>query len=276
MRLPTILFSTALWAAVVTPAFPQLHLPGGLSCKASGYGAFTMRFDLAPIVSSEPVTNAPYSAVRLDRSVQTLADGTHLTSNGRRETATWRDSEGRVRTEIHIAPGDRPGSSPCEASLVEIEDPVAWYVYLLDRVDQVAYRLPLIPLQRAIESARARKPASPQAQNSPELPAASTDSLGEKTMFGITVTGTRRTVTYPAGSTLGNDRAVTSIVEDWISPQLKIDVYSQRTEYDGRVNTNALKDLSVAEPDPALLQVPPGYRITDENGSFTITISGHN
>jgi hypothetical protein len=222
-----------------------------------------------------PVTGAPYSAIQSNQSVQTLADGTHLTRNGREETATWRDSDGRVRTERRVPPGER--AAPCRSILVKIEDPVAGYVYLLDPVDQVAYRLPLtIRPNPAIERAAAQKPALPPAQTRPGQPAVTTESLGEKTMFDTTVTGARRTLTYPAGSEIGNDRPVTTTQENWVSPQLKLDVYSQNTDADGRVSTTTLKDLSVAEPDPSLLMVPPGYKIIDESGPFTIRIPGHN
>ena len=95
-------------------------------------------------------------------------------------------------------------------------------------------------------------------------------------MFGITVTGTTRRFTYPVGSKIGNDRPVTSTEETWTSPQLGLVVYSQQADVYGRVNTITLKDLSVAEPDPSLLQVPPGYKIVDENGAFTVEIPGHN
>ena len=271
MRLRRILFATALCAALATPAFPQLDLPGGRSCKRSGDGAITIAFDLSPIVRTEAVTDAPYSAVRSQQSVQTLADGAHLTRSGRMETATWRDSNGRVRTEIRVPPGERR-PSPCDSSLVEIEDPVAGYVYLLDSVDRVAYRLPLTTLPRATKRTAAQKAASPPAQTSPDEAAPARESLGEKTMFGITVTGTRTVVTYPVGSRIGNDRPVTTTEEDWVSPELHVNLYSQRTNYDGSVSTTSLKDLSVAEPDPSLLQVPPGYRIIDESGSFTIQI----
>jgi len=268
MRLPTILFATALCTLPVTPVFPQL--PGVQSCHGSPGGA-TINFSPRTM---RPVTGAPYSAVRSDQSVQTLADGTHLTRHGREETATWRDSNGRVRTETRVM----PERASCDSIPVEIEDPVAGYIYLLDPVDQVAYRLPFAtpsapPAER---TAAAQKPAPQPAQTSSDEPALKTESLGEKTMFGITVTGTRTTDTYPVGSRLGNDRPVTTTFEAWFSPQLKVQVYSQNTNYDGSVSTTTLKDLSVAEPDPSLLQVPPGYKIVDETGPFTITIPAHN
>ncbi len=81
-------------------------------------------------------------------------------------------------------------------------------------------------------------------------------------------------VSHSRGS-LHNDRPVTTTSEHWESPQLQISVYSQSTSPQGTVTTITLKDLSVAEPDPSLLQVPPGYRVVDETGPFTVTIHSH-
>lgn len=262
MRLPTILFATALCTLPVTPVFPQFA--GGSSCTGSADGATTIHFTPSLPIWMAPVTGSPYSAIRSGQSVQTLADGTQGTRRDRVESAAWRDSAGRVRTEIRVLPGEP--ARPCESS-VKIEDPVAGYVYLLDSVDQVAYRLPLTTLPT---------PVSRPAATSPGEPAVTAESLGEKTMFGITVTGTRTTTTYPAGSGTGNDRPVTTTSEHWESPQLQINVYSQSTSPQGTVTTITLKNLSVAEPDPSLLQVPPGYKIVDETGPFTITIPAHN
>ncbi len=201
MRLPTILFATAVCAVLVAPVYPQLL--GRSSCQNSGDGAVTFKFDPSLPVWMAPVKGAPYSGVQSGQSVQTLADGTHLTRNDRIEGATWRDSDGRLRTEIRVPPG--APAAPCESGLVKIEDPVAGYVYLLDSVDRVAYRLPLTtPPKPEREHAAAQKSALPPPQTSPDGAAFTTESLGEKTMFGITVTGTRTTTTYPVGSRIGN------------------------------------------------------------------------
>ena len=117
--------------------------------------------------------------------------------------------------------------------MLMIAGPVAGYAYLLDPVDQVAYRLVLktSPPTPAREISVVQQPA----QTSPGGPAISTESLGEKTMLGITVTGTRRTLTYPVGSRIGNDRPVTTTEEHWVSPQLGLVVYSHDADPLGRV-----------------------------------------
>ncbi len=268
MRLPTILFAIAM-CAFVAPAFPQLL--GERECGSARNGAVTIRFDPPPTRGWEPVTGGAYSAVQSQQSVQTLADGTHLTHKAPADIAAWRDSAGRQRTETRAPQGEK--TKPCNSRMLMIADPPAGYVYLLDPADQVAYRLTLTtsPSTPARELSIVRQPA----QTSPGGPAISTESLGEKTMFGITVTGALRTLTYPVGSTIGNDRPVTTTDETWVSPQLGLVVYSHDADFYGRVTTVALNDLSVAEPDPTLFKVPPGYKIIDENGPFTVEIPSH-
>jgi hypothetical protein len=41
------------------------------------------------------------------------------------------------------------------------------------------------------------------------------------------------------------------------------------------VTTTTLKDVSLEEPDAALLQVPAGYKVIDETGPFTVRIPSH-
>ena len=60
-------------------------------------GNATFRLPMFP----QPVlTNAPYSGEQVSESSQTLADGTHITRPMMGpQQKTWRDSQGRVRTE---------------------------------------------------------------------------------------------------------------------------------------------------------------------------------
>ena len=83
-----------------------------------------------------PGPAAPYSAVQESSSVQTLADGTHITRKPMTEKI-YRDSEGRTRTERAFCLG--PGGTP-DAMVIEIRDPVSGYSYILDEQNQVAHR----------------------------------------------------------------------------------------------------------------------------------------
>ena len=109
MRLPAILSTLAVFAASAVPAFPQFRFATTGRCAASGAATI----DVSPVLPMTmiPVTGSPYSAVATDKS--------------RYEAVKWRDSAGRVRTEIRAGSGGQP--APCNSILVQIEDPVAGY-----------------------------------------------------------------------------------------------------------------------------------------------------
>jgi hypothetical protein len=83
----------------------------------------------APSSHRPVVTGAPYSAEVVYEHIQTLADGTHITQKAQ-STRQYRDSEGRTRLE----------TSPGGAQIVEIQDPVNGFRYLLDVQNHVAHR----------------------------------------------------------------------------------------------------------------------------------------
>ena len=85
------------------------------------------------------VTGAPYSGEEVRESSQTLIDGTHITREMGAGQKTWRDSQGRVRTERGMMGGnpDREGSP----KFAEITDPVAGCTYVLDDGNRVAHRV---------------------------------------------------------------------------------------------------------------------------------------
>jgi hypothetical protein len=203
--------------------------------------------------------------------VRTLADGTHLTRPTGRETVTYRDSSGRIRTE---RPFFRGTTSTAPFALIEVQDPVAGYAWMLDYVNRIAHRVPA-----KLRSATAELPpgyTTPERSTLPDGTTQASEPLSTKTMFGVTVVGVKTTATSPAGSGLGNDRPVTTVSEDWMSPQVGLVIYSRYSRPGGDESTRTLKDLSTAEPDPSLFRIPPDYQIIDETGSFTMKVSLQN
>ena len=74
--------------------------------------------------------------------------------------------------------------------------------------------------------------------------------------------GSRTTVTYPIGS-LGNDKPITTTMESWMSPELKMVVLSKNPDPRNGDSTMRLTNISRAEPDALLFQVPPDYEIVE-------------
>jgi hypothetical protein len=85
--------------------------------------------------------------------------------------------------------------------IVKVQDPVAGYAYVLDSVNQVAHRA-------TIESGPCGAPVMRTplvgTHPAPDGYVSVTESLGQQTIFGIAVMGTKTTTTYPAGSRLCN------------------------------------------------------------------------
>jgi hypothetical protein len=89
---------------------------------------------------------------------------------------------------------------------------------------------------------------------------------------GVMVEGTRTTTTYPVGA-MGNDRPIVVTRESWHSPELRLEVLMKSSDPRSGESTMRFRIINRSEPDPALFQIPPGYQLVDETGSFTIKIS---
>src|SRR5712691_9937567 len=69
------------------------------------------------------VTGAPFSAVAVSESTQTLADGNHITR--KTQTNLFRDSQGRFRKEVTISGFGPLAASGEPRSFIVLSDPVA-------------------------------------------------------------------------------------------------------------------------------------------------------
>jgi hypothetical protein len=98
-----------------------------------------------------------------------------------------------------------------------------------------------------------------------------TESLGTQTIDGVLAVGTRTTETIPAGA----QASVIVVTDTWTSPELHITML--RKTVDPRYGEGVLRieNFSRAEPDIALFQLPAGYVIWQETGSFNIHYSNH-
>ena len=216
----------------------------------------------------------PYSADEITQQTNTLADGTHMVRTSQ-PNFLCRDFVGRTRTEKRppLLPKENQIEMP---ALVEILDPVSGFGYYLDTVNRVAHRLVLrqpikfLPARQALYP-NPLPPISSKPSTADERITTS-ERLGTKILEGVSVEGQRITWTYPIGS-VGNDRPIVTTKEIWQSRELNTTILS--TSYDPRSgeSIHALINISLAEPDPSLFQIPPGYKVVDETGSFTITIT---
>jgi hypothetical protein len=240
---------------------------------ASAKSSFTCRATFGPTMAlPSSGTAAPYSAVQESSSVQTLADGTHITRKPTSEKI-YRDAEGRSRTERVFCQG--PGG--VEATVIEIRDPVAGYSYILDEQNQIAHRFTLQaphrmePPVHTANLANAQPVLSSEApQQQPARPTVTTESLGTQTMEGVLVEGSRTTRTIPEGLE-GNDRPITVVSEVWRSPELKVAVVIKSNDPRNGEMTTRLTNIELSNPILSLFQPPSDYKIVDDTERISIT-----
>jgi hypothetical protein len=210
------------------------------------------------------VVGSPFSSVAEERHTQTLANGTNIDLVNS-VTKQYRDAEGRTRQEHYSV---RDGQTADTANLVEIFDPTQGVRYILnERLHTAqAYRISQAPIQGdAISGA----PNTPVAVNGPTprsgevaRPEVTHASLGNDSMLGVEVAGSRTTAVYPVGSR-GNDQPITVVIETWWSNDLHIDMLRKQDDPRTGLVEWRVTQIERAEPDAALFVVPADYAVTE-------------
>jgi hypothetical protein len=171
------------------------------------------------------VPNLPYTAQALQTYTETEPDGTRVSRQ--EKLVKMRDSLGRTR----------------------IETPGVVNLY--------------VPLQRQfIQLFPGRKTASVMIwdvpvprHGDPNDKNIKRESLPGRTIHGIYCEGTRVVFLVPHED--GRDDQVWSVEETWVSPDLKIVLFHKNS--DGTINE--ILELDRSEPDAALFEIPPDYKI---------------
>jgi hypothetical protein len=91
--------------------------------------------------------------------------------------------------------------------------------------------------------------------------------LGIQTIEGFRAKGIR----YTENGRSSGGVPVKRTQEIWTSTELKVQILS-RDAFARMENTERLIHISRTEPDPALFQVPSGYRVVDETAGFAIPV----
>jgi hypothetical protein len=81
------------------------------------------------------------------------------------------------------------------------------------------------------------------------------EGLGTREIEGISCKGTRTIATTPAGA-IGNEHAINSVTERWVSPELQVVVMSRRSDPRFGETTYRLTKITRDEPPAALFAVP--------------------
>jgi hypothetical protein len=226
------------------------------------------------------VKNAPYQADQITESTQTLGDGTRIHNEHR--VTIYRDSQGRVRREL-----------PEEISIM---DPNSGVSYTLNTKSMTARKMQVsvsingnsdsgVVAFQTLTVTGASTMAGGRGGDDVRMAFAKTvldgaeaatvslngqtvtvtpdkESLGTQTMEGVSAKGERQTRTMEAGA-IGNDRPIQIVSERWYSPDLQVDVMTRHSDPRTGEEMVRLINISRAEPDSSLFQVPAGYQITD-------------
>lgn len=129
---------------------------------------------------------------------------------------------------------------------------------------QLTAPTPAIPPTPEQEARMAEMRAKAQAyRREHPAPLSSYEDLQPQTIAGVYSTGRRHMLTIPAGRE-GNDRDIHVTEDTWTSPDLKIRM--RNATDDPRIGniTMEVTELERNEPDPALFQIPPDYKVTEQ------------
>jgi hypothetical protein len=107
----------------------------------------------------------------------------------------------------------------------------------------------------------AMQPAGPFANGTRTL---TREDLGQDTISGMSVTGTRETTTINAG-VVGNERPLVTTREFWYAASIRTNLAVTRDDPREGKQVIRLTDLSLAEPDPRMFEIPEGYTVFDQH-----------
>lgn len=242
---------------------------------------FKLLGDRLNLNAASVVKGAPYSATAITESIQTLGDGNQIIQ--RNEAAYYRDREGRTRIDQTLKSIGKWTVAGDPARIITISDPVAGHYYSLNPREQTALIDPggppkKIPLSGgpkkstpAPDSSDHPKPKGPKVSDKTKSAPVTTDSsdgrkkesLGTKTIEGVSADGMRTTRIIPAGE-IGNVRPIEIVDESWYSPELQMLLMTKHNDPRSGETSYRLTNIKRSDPEPSLFEIPPGYRMLDK------------
>lgn len=257
-RIFVILGGAVLFSAMAVAQEPPGPAPEGPGRPGHGerMGAGMELLGFEEMLPGKVVTGAPYSAVGVLQSTQTLGDGN--TINRKVEANLFRDSQGRTRREVSL-PAGPDGQAH---SFVVIHDPVSSSMFVLHTDRRVAEKMTphahgnAPDMQSRFEAHVQKEIAEGSLKK---------DDLGTQTINGIAAQGTRYTKTIAAGE-MGNEKPMVITTERWYSNELQILVKSTRSDPRQGQSTYTVTSLQRQEPAANMFSVPSDYTITAGRG----------
>jgi len=204
------------------------------------------------------VTGAPYSAVAVTESKQTLSDGNVI--DRKVQSNVFRDSQGRTRRETTFTGIGPLAASGQPRTAIMIHDPVTSSAYVLHPDAKTAEKLPTRPAG-AVRQGKMQGNFEARIQKEIADGTLKKEDLGVQTINGISTQGTRYTRTIPAGQ-IGNANTISIVSEQWYSPDLQVVVKSTRTDPRFGQTTYTLTNIQRSEPAASLFALPSDYTVS--------------
>jgi hypothetical protein len=202
-----------------------------------------------------PMSGAPFTATLNTEWVKYAADGVTITLANERHIA--RDGRGRVYEERwFLVP--KNGKAKSEMNWIQVADPKLRTQYNCSTLRHICELRTYDPADD-LTAAAPLKPLPPRAMSADNV---AVEDLGTRNIVGIDTIGRRETVTVEAG-TVGNDQPFTTLKEYWHSQELGLNLLSIRSGPMVGKQTFTITELTAAEPDPQLFELPAGYKVTD-------------
>jgi hypothetical protein len=265
----------------------------------------TFKVLAAKSIFGKVVKGAPYSAIAITETTQTLSDGNQIIRKN--QSKQYRDSEGRTRIEQTLETIGKWTADGEAQQLVTINDPVASFSYRLDPRNRTAFKSGTSTMAENLrvklamqEKMEAIKQASPDKLDAIKLatqakleaeklasaemtakktkpweleeglsgdPRRKTELLGKQMIEGVEAVGTRSVFTIPAGE-IGNVLPIEVIDETWYSPELQLMVMTKRRDPRSGETTYRLTNINRNEPDRSLFEVPADYNVKENTILF--------
>lgn len=239
---------------------------------------------------AQVVKGKAYSANTSTETVQTLADGNRIVR--RTVSKFYRDSDGRTRREQTFGNVDPEHPTPHEVK-VFVDDPVNGTAFVLDpgskSADKVQRTRKFLDerngeddgtriMFKSVNDSEAGEQSAPgrmmvkfrdEHSGNPNalamvVPDQKRDvvkeDLGTRNIEGVDCSGTRQTITIPAGA-VGNEKPILLVTETWFAPA--IDAVVQSTTDDPRYGktTYQLTNVQLSEPARSLFEPPTDFKL---------------
>lgn len=234
-----LLVGLALIAGNLQAQAPSLAPDGGTSYRVDG-------------VDLLPLPGMPLTGKSSIHWIRTMEDGSTVTVH--LEANLARDNAGRMyRERRSFVPVNSNEQSRLDQ--IRLFDPTARTQTICEVATKKCVVSEYFPRRQF-----ALQPPGAFANNTRFL---AREDLGENTINGMSVIGTRETTTINPG-VVGNDKALVATREFWYTAAIRTNLMVTRIDPREGKQVIELIDLSLAEPDSRIFDIPDGYTVLDQ------------